>query len=1206
MDFNSALEKHILVLDGAMGTMVQDLNLSDAAFGGAEFKMLTDLLVFSRPADLREIHLKYLRAGANLIETNTFGACPLRLREFDFSTLDPAGMQAVPEGLDLVRADHEAIARHLNIEAGRIAREAIELYRKEEGYDGRPLFVAGSIGPSNYVLSSTEADLKRTTFAVAEDNYRVQVAGLLEGGVDVVLFETQQDILETKAALFGARRAFDEAGRRLPVMVQVTVDGFSKMQIFNTDIEAAYVAVAGMGIDVFGINCNVGPDEMAASVEKMRRFSHHPVSVVPNAGQPVSEDGKTCYKLTPEAMADTLEAFVREGGVNIVGGCCGTTPAHIEALSGRVKQYAPAKPKPEGGIFVSGPQEAVALASASGLVRIGERLNVRGSKKVREAVETERGLNMDVLEEVVREQVSGLGMEIIDVCMDSNIVETEKLLPEVIQGLTSDFKGAMCIDSFSVEALAAAIQVYPGRPIVNSISLEEYKDGESKLDAVLKATAGHAPVYIALVNGPEGPAQTADEKYALAADIVRQAGEKFSVTPAQILIDVNAYPIGSESREGLNFCAETLKSLPRIKAIHPDLKTTIGVGNLTNGLGQKPYMRQVLTSVFLDEARRAGLDCAILNPNHYVPLESLPQHDVDLGRRVILERDMEAFEELEGVALTKKTGEVQKKVNYEGLSLEESICRKIRDGFKQKEEGTLSLDGKEYPYRDRIVVAAREVLGRYEPLEFISGHLMKTMRELGDAFGRGEVSLPHLLKSADVMRNVMGYLEWHMRVKSGAGEGEGAHHKGVVVLGTVYQDVHSIGKDLAKTLLENYGYRVIDLGVQVHLDRFIETARQESADAIGMSALLVQTSNHMITVARMLKDERLDIPVLIGGAPVNRRHAGFVAMHGQSEVGAIMDKVFYCESGMDGVNTMNTLVDPAARDHFIQENRDVLMREYQRAKGAREQEEKLLASLPRRRVSFKKHEVPKDGYGVHKVEFKLRQLASNLDVKSLYSLNWKFGKKSSWPQKGVTPQSLEALKTEWLAKAEENQWVRPRARFGLFPAQSDGDELIVYDPENPGRELGRIHFTVCIGKGQKDIFSVGQYFFSKSSGQVDAVGLQITTAGETVEPAVEAFKRQGDSESALYLQGLSDRVTEDLAEYIHRLMRRRAGHKNDRTGGQRYSPGYPALTGLINNRIIWEILGAEDIGIRLTGSNEFDPPSTTAAVVCFHSEAGYT
>ncbi|MCK5885032.1 MAG: dihydropteroate synthase, partial [Alcanivorax sp.] len=351
-----------------------------------------------------------------------------------------------------------------------------------------------------------------------------------------------------------------------------------------------------------------------------------------------SEDGKTCYKLQPEEMADYVERFVTEFGVAIVGGCCGTTPDHIRVLSNRLKGVVPQRTLPAGKVYVSGPQEAVVLDSSEGLVRIGERLNVRGSKKVREAVERDDGIQMTILEEVVQEQVKDLGIEIIDVCMDSNVVETEVVLPEIIYALTSDFKGVMCLDSFSVEALQSAIETYPGRPIINSISLEEYKEGVSKLEAVLSQTAEHCPLYIALVNGPEGPGQTADEKYELAAEIVKQAGEKFNVTPDQILIDVNAYPIGAESVEGLNFCAETLKCLPRIKAIHPDLKTSMGVGNLTNGLAAKPYMRKVLTSVFLDEARKAGLDCAILNPHHYVPLESLPENDVALALRVILDR----------------------------------------------------------------------------------------------------------------------------------------------------------------------------------------------------------------------------------------------------------------------------------------------------------------------------------------------------------------------------------------------------------------------------------------------------------------------------------------------------------------------------------------------------------------------------------------
>jgi len=586
-------------------------------------------------------------------------------------------------------------------------------------------------------------------------------------------------------------------------------------------------------------------------------------------------------------------------------------------------------------------------------------------------------------------------------------------------------------------------------------------------------------------------------------------------------------------------------------------------------------------------------------------VESLPVDDVVLALKVILERDMGAFDELEEIALTKKTGVKQKKVDYADLSTEESICAKIKDGFKQKEEGVIEKEGAKFSYRDHIVLEVSEVMGRHEPLDFVSGYLMKSMRELGDAFGRGEVSLPHLLKSADVMRNAMEFLEWFMRLKSGVNPEDEIQYKGTVVIGTVYQDVHSIGKDLAKTLLENYGYRVIDLGVQVPLEKFIETAKKENADAIGMSALLVQTSNHMITIAKMLKDKSFNIPILIGGAPVNSRHAGYVAMSGQDDTNNILNNVFYCQSGMDGVNIMNRLKEKKGLVEFFSKNKEDLLNEYKRAKGIKEKRDELLSTLPRRVVGFKKHEVPREGYGLHKVEFKLQKLASEIDDKSLFSLNWKYGKQSSWKDKSIDLSQLKQLKQDWIEKAESNGWVTPKARFIILPAQSDGDDVILYHPENTEKELGRICFSVCLGKGQKDIFSTAQYFYPKSSGQMDAIGLQITTAGNASEKAIEVFKNENDSESALYLQGLCDRVAEDLAEYIHNLIRLRAGYKKGKQG-QRYSPGYPALTDLLNNKVIWDILNAEDLGIQMTDANEFNPPSTTAAVVCFHGDASYS
>ena len=379
-------------MDGAMGTMVQELDLDDSAFGGSLFKMLTDLLTFSRPDDLEGIHYKYLEAGANIIETNTFGASPLRLTEFDFPKIDTSDMQGLPSELDLKQKDLPAITRHLNIKACEIAQRAIDRYKASSEYDGRPLFIAGSIGPSNNVISSTRADLQKTTFDKVVENNFLQVMGLVEGGADILLFETQQDILELKASIIGAKKAFVEYGKTLPIMAQVTVDTFAKMQIFNTDIHAAYVAVEGMGIATFGVNCNVGPVELKEAVKKLSKISHHPISIVPNAGQPISEDGKTCYKLTPEDMAETMEPFVRESGVSIVGGCCGTRPDHIRAMREKLNEVVPVSRETLKGVYISGPQEAVLIDSSENLVRIGEKINLRGSKKIRDAVENESGI----------------------------------------------------------------------------------------------------------------------------------------------------------------------------------------------------------------------------------------------------------------------------------------------------------------------------------------------------------------------------------------------------------------------------------------------------------------------------------------------------------------------------------------------------------------------------------------------------------------------------------------------------------------------------------------------------------------------------------------------------------------------------------------------------------------------------------------------
>ncbi len=1206
MTFLEMLKDRVIVLDGGMGTQTQMLDLHDADYGGADYKMLGDLLCFSRPDAIEDIHFRYFQAGANAVETNTFGASPFRLSEYDFTKIDLARFAALPQELELRRASYEQIAYWMNVSACKVAAKARERYRAAPDFDGRPLFVIGSIGPSNRVLSKTNADLRVSTFEAVSDNFYHQVLGLIEGGADVLLFETQQDILEVKAAVHGAQRALAEKGARLPIMAQVTVDQFSKMQIFNTDIHAALVTVAGIGVDTFGINCSIGPDLMTKTVETLSRYSPLPISVIPNAGLPVSEAGKTVYKFTPDAMAEHLKRFVQEFGVSIVGGCCGTGPDHIHAISAALRGVKPKARSPHTGIWVSGPQNAIELDSSRTLITIGERLNVRGSKKVRDAVEREGGIDHAVLEEVVKEEMGALGVRLIDVCMDSNLVDTTTTLKEVIHEQTADFPGAICIDSFAVDALQEAAKVYPGRPIVNSMSLEEVEPGVTKIEAVIRATNFHNPLYVGLCAGPKGPAATRGDKAALAREIVETAG-RFGVGPERILIDMNVFPLGSESDPSMNFALESLESIPLIKAIHPRLMTSCGVGNLTNGLASKPYMRMVLTSVWLDEGRKRGLDAAIVNPNHYVFVENLDKHDYELALRAILQRDMEAFDELEQIAERKKGGTGERRSNYDDLGVEDAICEKVFDGYKERTAGSVEIAGHTYAYADRIVLQAAEAIKTHEPLEFINSHLMVAMKRLGDGFGRGEVSLPHLLKSADVMKQVMGFLEEYMRVRSGVSLHDKIKYKGTIVIGTVYQDVHSIGKDLAKTLFENYGYRVIDLGVMTPLQQYIDKAKEYNADAIGMSALLVQTSNHMITVSKMMKEQGLeDTYVLIGGAPVSDRHAAYVALAGDEDVAHMRKNVFYCQTAMDGVNVMNELVSAEDTGPILDRNVKRLRARYARAVRRAREDDELRESLPRRVVAFEKYSLPDSPWlAPERVSVPLVKFRPHIDKRNLFSLNWKFGAASKQVKQGTTPEELERLFLEWTEKADMQGWLEPQGVMACFPAYAEGDDVVVLDPKDRKSEIARFRFDIVIGANRDDIIAGAQYFRPKSAAKLDAVGFQISSAGPRVDDQLAKFKAEGDSEAGLFLQGLSDRIAEDMAEYVHQQLRARVG-LGGTSQGTRWSPGYPAITKIAQNIDIHRLLGAQQrIGARVTETGEFFPTGCTAAIVSFHPDARY-
>lgn len=1194
--FLDQLKKHVLILDGAMGTMVQKLNLDAKAFGGEKFQMLSDILVFSRPKEVKNIHIEYLKAGANIIETNSFGATSLRLCEFDFSQIDLSDFDHHPSDFNIKNNDYLELSYYFSYYAAKIAKEAILEYKSSPEYDGRPLYVAGSIGPTNRVLSATHANLQTADFDEIENTFKTQVTGLIDGGADVLLFETQQDQLELKAGILGARKAMAANSITIPIMAQVSVNSFGKMPIFNTDLHAAYTTIQDIGIDVFGINCNLEPAEMVHPVKHISEFSEHFISVVPNAGQPKNVNGSIIYDLTADDMAVYAEKFVKDYGVNIVGGCCGSTPEHIKAIRSKLKGITPKERQVESKSYVSGPQEAVLFESNGDLIKIGERLNVRGSKKVRKAVEGGSYVDFDALEDVINDQMNSLGLSILDICMDSNVVTTEKILPKAIHNLTSDFKGVFCIDSFSEDALEKAIKVYPGKPIINSISLEDMGDGKSKLDIVLERTSAHKPIYVALAADSSGPAKTAEEKVEIARRIIEDA-KKYGIPAKNLIIDLNAFPIGSETEEGMNFALESLKAMPLVKKLAEGVKVSMGVGNLTAGLSKKPYMRVILTSIFLDEALKVGLDAAIINPNHFLPPESLSPDDVVLARKVILEHDMDAFVKLEEIAVQKAGLKTKKKkVAFESLPVEERVPYIIKEGVKRKEEGEISQDGFSYEYKDKIVEDVWEAVAKYPPLEFINNYLMEAVRELGDAFGRGEVSLPQLLKSTDIMKHAMNFLEAYIHYSSQSNDVDGVDNKGTVVLGTVYQDVHSIGKDLVKTLLENYGYKVVDLGVQVNSDDFVAEVKKNNATALGLSALLVQTSTHMIEISKKLKNEGIDIPILIGGAAVNLKHAYYVAMRGEDAKEELNSNVFYCKSAMDAVKVLDNLGNVERKDACIEENKRSLMKYFNKTHHHEEGE-----SAATQKAQVDHHDIPLTDLGVFHLEVTPEEISNIINSKMLYKLNWKYGSEKDYEKKGVNEDQLNKLRDKWLKDALENKWITPIVHFGLFPVKSDDLDLIFYDPVNFENELGRMVFNnKVVGD---ETWNVPMYFHPVCSRTFDLAAITITSAGPKVDEKYKSLMENNDSESAFLLRGLADRIAEDLAEHTQRHITKLLNL--DPGQAKRFSPGYPLIKDLKNNSFIYNRLIPNNPEIKLTDAYEFVPTCTTSAVICFNKNLSY-
>ncbi len=1159
-----ALARRVLVFDGAMGTNLQRLNLTAADFGGERTYGCNDYLVLTRPDAVEGIHAAFLDVGCDVIETNTFRSNRITLREY---------------GL-------EARVVEINRAAAQLARRVAARYATP----AQPRFVAGSIGPSGLLPSSSDPVLSDISFAELADVFREQAVGLITGGVDLLLIETSQDILEVKAAIHGLRQAFRETGVRLPIQAQVTLDTSGRM-LLGTDIAAALVTLEALDVDVIGLNCSTGPEHMYEPARYLGESSRIPVSIIPNAGLPINDgSGHALYPLQPAPMARDLQTFVVDFGVDVVGGCCGTTPDHLRAILSALRDHrerreelalvpdrdgwprlrrtrATASPR----AFVSSAMRAVPLRQDPPPTLIGERINSQGSRKVKQLLLAEQ---YDAILEIARSQVDG-GAHLLDVCVAlTERADEAAQMRAIVRLLSQSVEAPLVIDTTEVSVLQAALENYPGRAIVNSINLE---NGRARVDAVAPLLKAHGAAVIALTIDEEGMAHTAARKLAIARRIYDLCVHEHGLDPGDLIFDPLTFTLATGQDDLRRSAIETIAGIRAIKEALPGVLTSLGVSNLSFGLS--PAARGVLNSVFLYHCVQAGLDMAIVNPAHITPYAEIDEAARALAEDLIFDRRPDAlpryiahFEQASPATVAAAEDPTA------GLTAEERIHWQI---LHRKKEGIEAL--------------IDDALTRHTPVELLNEVLLPAMKEVGDRFGAGELILPFVLQSAEVMKRAVAHLEQFLERREGTS-------KGVVVLATVYGDVHDIGKNLVKTILSNNGYTVHDLGKQVPINVIIDKAVEVGATAIGLSALLVSTSKQMPLCVQELHRRGLAFPVLIGGAAINRRFGQRILFLEDGTPYA--PGVFYCKDAFEGLAVVDALTDPARRDALRERILREATEEQRRATRATSPAPSASPASDATRWNERDAPIPRPPFWGPRTlkHIPLAEVLPLIDRDELFRLSW--GAKNAH---GAEWERLRAEFTARLARMEAQAlaegWLRPQAVYGYFPCQADGDDLIVYAPEaivgGERRAIARFHFP---RQADDERLCIADYFAPTTSGQLDVVALQVVTVGESATARFDAHQAAGDYSEAYYVHGLAVQTAEAAAEWLHRRIQQEWGQ----AGGKRYSWGYPACPDLADHAQVFRLLPAErELGMSLTAAFQLVPEQSTAAIVVHHPHARY-
>ncbi|HZT65613.1 MAG TPA: methionine synthase [Acidimicrobiales bacterium] len=1151
-DYLEAVQNRVVVFDGATGTNLQLRALSADDFGGPSLEGCNEMLVVTRPDVVADLHTSFLEVGVDVIETDTFGAFAPVLSEYGIAER----------------------AEEINLAAARLAKEVASGYSTPE----RPRWVAGSMGPGTKLPS-----LGHISFADLRDAYEVQARALLEGGVDLLIVETVYDLLQGKAAVTACRRAMAAAGRTVPLQVQVTMETTGRM-LLGSEIGAALTSLGALQPDVLGLNCATGPVEMAEHLRYLSQHSPVPISALPNAGLPSVVEGRTHYDLTPEQLARHHAEFVRTLGVSVVGGCCGTTPEHLRAVVDACAELEPAarQPHPEPG--ASSLYSPVPFRQETSFLMIGERTNANGSKAFREAMLSG---DWEGCERIAREQIRE-GAHMLDLCVDYTGADGVADMTEAARRLATSASAPLVLDSTEAEVIEAGLAWIGGRPVLNSVNLED-GDGEgTRLDRFLRLAREYGAAVVCTCIDETGQARTAAWKLDVARRIRDIAVERYGLRPEDLLFDPLALTLSTGMEESRKDGAETIEGIRLIKSELPGVFTTLGLSNASFGF--KPAIRHVLNSVFLHECLQAGLDSAIVHAGRILPLNRIDEHQREVCLDLIYDRRRPGYDPLTELLevfadVASSQGPVE---DRSGWPVEERLKARIVDGDRNGLEADLD-----------------EALAQGMPaLAVVNDILLAGMKVVGDLFASGEMQLPFVLQSAETMKTAVAHLEPHMEKTDQGG-------KGRVVLATVKGDVHDIGKNLVDIILTNNGYEVHNLGIKVPLSDMLAKVEEVGADALGMSGLLVKSTLIMRENLDELNQRGLShLPVLLGGAALTRTYV-------ERDLRQVYDgRVFYGKDAFEGLRTMDRLMELKRSGEDDPEfGRKLSERVMPPRKSELDAAAAATAEVPDRSPSVAADnplfEPPFVGTRVVK-GIPIDDIAAYLNETALFRNQWQFRPEGGESDAEFKERLRATLRGE-LARAKASGVLVPQVAYGYFAANSEGNDLIIWKDES--RTAERLRFTFP-RQNKEPFLCIADFFRSTSSGDGDWAAFHLVTMGSAVSEATARLFADNKYTDYLRLHGLGVEMAEALAEYWHRRIREEWGFAEEdgpslgglfrqQYRGGRYSWGYPACPDLEDNAKVVELLEGERIGVEVSEGFQLHPEQTTLAIICHHPQAKY-